>query len=67
MPRERHDDSDDVDRYRERRAEQQRDERQRGEQYQQDDASNVFSGSHDKSPVYFMVRSLGRASVHGTS
>jgi hypothetical protein len=33
MPRERHDDSDDVDRYREQRAEQQREERQRREQY----------------------------------
>jgi hypothetical protein len=33
LPRECHDDSDDVDRYRKQSAEQQRDERQRGEQY----------------------------------
>ena len=52
MPREGHDDSDDVDRYRKQSAEQQHDERHRREQYQQDDASDVFSGRHDESPVY---------------
>src|SRR5215211_2934676 len=53
-----HDDSDDVDRYRKQSADQQHDERQRREQYQQNDASDVFSGSHDESPASAQFHSL---------